>query len=111
MATATFEPFDEVVESQTRNVFHTLNEKDKRRFAAIQARQLGRGGITYISNLLDISESKICRGIDELDTLPNDPAEGRVRWPGAGLKKSDAGIVCRSESTVAHRNANGRGPR
>ncbi len=86
----TFSPFDEVVETQTRNVFHTLNEKDKRRFAAVQARQLGHGGITYISNLLDVSESTISRGIDELDTLLDDPAEGRVRRPGAGRKKSDA---------------------
>ncbi len=86
----TFSPFDEVVETQTRNVFHTLNEKDKRRFAAVHARQLGHGGITYISNLLDVSESTISRGIDELDTLLDDPAEGRVRRPGAGRKKSDA---------------------
>jgi len=87
MATATFEPFDKVVETQTRNVFHTLNEKDRRRFAAIQARQLGHGGISYISKLFTISESTISRGIDELDTLSSDPAEGRVRKPGAGRKK------------------------
>ena len=71
MATATLEPFDDVIETQTRNVFHTLNEKDRRRFAAIQARQLGHGGITYISKLLTLSESTISRGIDELDTLPS----------------------------------------
>ena len=87
MAPATFERFDEIVEKQTRNVFQTLNEKDRRRFAAIQARQLGHGGITYISKLLTISESTISRGIDELETLPNDPAEGRIRKPGAGRKK------------------------
>ena len=92
MATATFQPFDEVVETQTRNVFQTLNEKDKRRFAAIQARQLGHGGITYLANLLGISESTISRGMDELDTLPEDPAEGRIRRPGAERKKSDAGL-------------------
>ena len=80
-------PFNDVIETQTRNVFHTLNEKDRRRFAAIQARQLGHGGITYISKLLTLSESTISRGIDELDTLPSDPAEGRVRKPGAGRKK------------------------
>ena len=87
MATATFEPFDEVIETQTRNVFHALNEKDRRRFAAIQSRQLGHGGISYISKLLAISESTISRGIDELDTLSSDPAKGRVRKPGAGRKK------------------------
>ncbi len=111
MATATFEPFDEVVETQTRNVFQTLNEKDRRRFVAIQARQLGHGGITYISHLLNISESTISRGIDELDTLPDDPTEGRVRRPGAGRKKSDSGIGSRIESSVASRNTNRRRPR
>ncbi len=111
MATATFEPYDKVVETQTRNVFRTLSEKDRRRFAAIQARQLGHGGIASISKLLAISESTISRGIDELDTLPDDPAEGRVRRPGAGRKKSDAGVGCRSEPSVADRIANGRRPR
>jgi len=111
MATATFEPFDEVVETQTRNVFYTLDEKDRRRFAAIQARQLGHGGITYISKLLDISESTISRGIDELDTLPDDPAEGRIRKPGAGRKKSNARIGDRSQPSVVDRIANGRRPR
>ena len=39
MAIAAFERFDETVEIQMRHVFETLSEKDKRRFAAIQARQ------------------------------------------------------------------------
>ena len=87
MAAATFEPFDEVVETQTRNVFRSLNEKDRRRFAAIQARQLGHGGIIYVSKLLGIAETTINRGIAELDSLPDDPVAGRVRRPGAGRKK------------------------
>ena len=87
MATATLEPFDEVVETQTRNVFLTLNEKDRRRFAAIQARQLGHGGITYIAGVLGCSTKTIERGIEELDDLQDDPAAGRVRRPGAGRKK------------------------
>ena len=49
MATTTVERFDAEVEKQTREVFETLNEKDKRRFAAIQAKQLGHGGMKYIS--------------------------------------------------------------
>jgi len=101
MTTADFQPFDEVVQTQTRNVFETFNEKDRRRFAAIQARQLGHGGITYISNLLGISESTISRGIAELDTLPEDPAEGRVRRPGAGRKKRSRRVL-RSSRTWNH---------
>ncbi len=92
MATATFERFDEVVEKQTREVFETLSEKDKRRFAAIQAKQLGHGGMKYISEILGVSVSTIGRGIAELELLPEDPAKGRTRRPGAGRKKSNAGF-------------------
>ena len=87
MAAATFQRFDEQVVKQTRDVFETLNEKDKRRFAAIQAVQLGHGGMKYISEVLDISVSTIGRGIAELERLPQDPAQGRIRRPGAGRKK------------------------
>ena len=92
MATTTVERFDAEVEKQTRAVFETLNEKDKRRFAAIQARQLGHGGMKYISEILGISVSTIGRGIAELEVLPEDPARGRTRRPGAGRKKSNAGF-------------------
>jgi hypothetical protein len=87
MAALTFERFDEVIERQMRNVFETLSEKDQRRFAAIQARQLGHGGMEYIAEVLGCSRRTIGRGVVELDQLPDDPAEGRIRRPGAGRKK------------------------
>jgi hypothetical protein len=37
--------------------------------------------------VLGCSTRTIERGIGELDDLPNDPAAGRVRRPGAGRKK------------------------
>jgi hypothetical protein len=90
MATNEFPRFDATVEAQTRNLFDTFDEKGKRRFAAIQAKQLGHGGMKYISELLGISVSTIGRGMDELERLPVDLAEGRTRRPGAGRKKSNA---------------------
>ena len=67
--------------------YETLSEKDQRRFAAVEARRLGRGGIKYIASVLACSRRTIERGIHELDDLPNDPAAGRVRRPGGGRKK------------------------
>jgi len=87
MATTSFRPFDETVEADTKNLFATLDEKGKRRFAAVQVRQLGHGGMKYIAQLLEISVSTIARGINELASLPDDPAQGRTRRPGAGRKK------------------------
>jgi hypothetical protein len=87
MARATIERFDETTERQMRNFFETLSEKDQRRYAAMEARQCGHGGIGYVSEVLGCSTKTISRGKIELEQLPDDPAAGRVRRPGAGRKK------------------------
>ena len=79
--------FDEAKEARMRGFFESLREKDQRRFAALQADQLGHGGIVYVAEVLGCSVQTIGRGIDELDQLPDDPASGRVRRPGGGRKK------------------------
>ena len=78
---------DQETEEKLRGFYATLSEKDQRRFAAIEAAQRGHGGIKYVAQVLGCSTRTIERGIAELDDLPNDPAEGRVRRPGAGRKK------------------------
>ena len=75
------------VEQTMRNLYKTLSEKDRRRFAAFQSQQLGHGAIQYLSEVLGCSRRTIERGIKELDKLPCDPASGRVRRLGAGRKK------------------------
>lgn len=84
MATAQVTRFDEHTEQQMRNVYQTLSEKDRRRFAAIQAVQLGHGGTTYIAEVLGCSIRTIRRGRDELDQLAEEDTPGRIRRPGAG---------------------------
>lgn len=79
---------DSQTEQRLRDFAASLSEKDRRRFAAIEASQRGHGGITYIASVLGCSTRTIERGIAELDQLTNDPAAGRVRRPGAGRKKS-----------------------
>lgn len=70
-----------------RDFFATLSEKDRRRFAAVEARRLGYGGIAYVADILGCSRRTIERGARELDELPHDPAAGRVRRVGGGRKK------------------------
>ena len=72
------------------NFAATLNEEDRRRFAALEASQRGHGGITYVARVLGCSTRTIERGIAELDGLQDDPAAGRVRREGAGRKKIDS---------------------
>ena len=75
------------IERSLREFAATLSEKDRRRFAAIEAKQRGHGGIRYIARVIGCSEKTIERGLAELDNLVDDPVAGRIRRPGAGRKK------------------------
>jgi len=79
--------YEPAVEERMRGFYQTLSEKDRRRYAALEARRLGRGGIGYVAGVLGCSSRTVERGLGELDQLPHDPAEGRVRRAGAGRKK------------------------
>lgn len=74
-------------EQRMRDFAATLTEKDRRRFAAFEAKQQGYGGIEYVAGIIGCSRRTIERGIEELDHLDQDPAAGQVRRPGAGRKK------------------------
>ena len=75
------------IAEQLKAFYETLSEKDQRRFVAIEAVRLGRGGNAYVAHVFDCSERTIERGKLELAELPDDPAAGRVRRPGGGRKK------------------------
>ena len=80
-------PDDEQVQSHLKSFFESLSEKDRRRFAAVEAERLGYGGVRRVAEMLGCSTRTISRGLAELDLLDGDPAAGRVRRPGAGRKK------------------------
>ena len=46
--------------------FSTLNDRQRRLFAASEALKLGHGGIAYIADLLDCHRRTIERGLNEL---------------------------------------------
>ena len=79
--------YERDVEERMQGFYQTLSEKDRRRYAAVEARKLGRGGVVYVAEVLGCSTRTIERAASELDQLPNDPAAGRVRQPGGGRKK------------------------
>ncbi len=64
-------------------MFHdSLSEKDRRRYAAIEAAKLGHGGLDYVSTLLGCDPKTIRQGQQDLDQLPDGLGE-RVRQEGA----------------------------
>jgi len=60
-----------------------LDERSRRRWAALEARAAGRGGIAAVVRATDVSESTVRRGLAELDGGVELEA-GRVRARGAG---------------------------
>lgn len=62
--------------------FDSLSEKDRRRYAAVEAEKLGHGGQEYIASILGCSERTIRQGRDDVEQLPADEAGGRVRKKG-----------------------------
>jgi len=79
------EPYSPEVEAQMRNFYQSLSEKDRRRYAAIEAKKLGYGGVSYICRVLQCNDRTITRGMRELETtLPEN--EKRIRLQGGGRK-------------------------
>ena len=70
---------------QMRNFYSSLSEKDRRRYAAVEAIKFGYGGITYICKILDCDQGIVSRGIKELkEELP--AKESNIRLSGGGRK-------------------------
>ncbi|UYM13973.1 hypothetical protein [Endozoicomonas euniceicola] len=58
--------YSPAVAIQMIRFYNTLNERDRRRYAAVEAVKLGHGGIAFISKLLNCDPKTINRGITEL---------------------------------------------
>ena len=70
----------EVVE-RVRGFYQTLSEKDRRRYAAVEARRLGHGGVEYVARVLRCDPKTIWQGMKDLEE-PQDAAAGRGRKKG-----------------------------
>jgi hypothetical protein len=79
--------YERPVEVQMANFYRSLSEKDRRRYAAIEAEKFGHGGVAYVASLFGCDPETIRRGKEDLQHLPQDTAEGRVRKKG-GPEKS-----------------------
>jgi hypothetical protein len=75
-------PYSADVELAMLTFFRSLREKDRRRYAAVEATKLGPGGVVYIAGLLGIDPKTIRQGQADLRDLPEVPPE-RVRKKGA----------------------------
>ena len=70
---------------QQMNLFLSrLDEQQRRWYVALEAKKLGHGGATLMSQVTGMNVETIRRGRDELDNgLANRPVD-RIRLPGGG---------------------------
>jgi hypothetical protein len=96
------------IEQLLRQYYQSLSEKDRRRFAALEAIKLGHGGTRYIAKVLGCDPQTVKDGMRELKQLPDDPAGSRVRKPGGGRKKTEvnqADLIQHVQDTIKNRTA------
>lgn len=74
--------YPDQIEREMQKFYASLSEKDRRRYAAIEAAKLGHGGLEYIATMLGCDPKTIRHGQHDLEALPPDTRE-RVRKKGA----------------------------
>ncbi len=79
-------PYSEEIEAKMVLYYQSLSEKDRRRYAAIEAEKLGYGGISYIARLLECRPETIKRGQLELESAQI-IGKSAIRREGGGRKK------------------------
>jgi hypothetical protein len=70
------------IEQRMQALYRSLSEKDRRRYAAVEAVKVGHGGISYVAKLFECDPETVRHGEADLGQLPEDEAEGRVRKKG-----------------------------
>ena len=65
-----------------------LDERQRRLWMAVEAREAGRGGITMVARATGAARSTVTRGVDELESGATD--SGRIRRSGAGRKRAES---------------------
>ena len=73
------------VERKMQRFFSWLSEKDRRRYAAVEAAKLGHGGVEYIARVLTCDPKTIRQGLRDLEE-EEDAAAGRIRKKGVDAR-------------------------
>lgn len=79
--------YSKELETEMLKFYDSLSERDRRRYAAIEAKKLGYGGIKYISELFGCNRNTITEGKSELEnTAVEKFNESGIRVRGGGRK-------------------------
>ena len=84
--------YPEETEDLMRRYYESLNERDRRRYAGMEALILGHGGQDYIAKILGCSRKTVRKGAAEVAKLPMRTVQERIgKVPDERLKIRNAG--------------------
>jgi hypothetical protein len=69
-----------------KHFYNSLSEKDRRRYAGVEALKLGLGGRNYIAGVLKCSRRTVSKGAQEVSGLSYKEIDVRIREAGGGRK-------------------------
>ena len=80
----------------------SLNERERRLWAASEASRIGYGGISLVSKALHMSPNTVKKGLreiaaDDVDMISD--ADARIRKPGGGRKQKKSASANRQADT------------
>jgi hypothetical protein len=76
-----------IARKRYRELAPVLNEQSLRRFVALEAQALGRGGVSLMARISGLARSTIYHGLSDIHDTVSAPA-GRIRKEGGGRKKA-----------------------
>lgn len=79
-------PYSQETAQRMKRFYESLSEKDRRRYAGIEALRYGHGGRNSIAHVLGCSRRTVSKGAKEVSGLPRVETEKRIRMPGGGRK-------------------------
>ena len=102
----------QAIKEKYRVLSARLDEATLRLWVAVEARSLGRGGVTLVAKAVGVSRTTIYAGLAQIqasakahtrEAIPQTPSAKRIRAPGGGRKKLtdvDAGLLNALDSLV-----------
>ena len=80
------ESIEAAIRQRFSDLVPVLNERERRLWAAVEAKALGYGGISMVARVTGISRRAIHVGLKELSCPPTLWCPQRIRGPGGGRK-------------------------
>jgi len=74
------------VEAAMQRFYSSLNERDRRRYAGVEALKLGPGGRNYVARVLGCSRRTVTKGAKEISGMSGQETDARIRVVGGGRK-------------------------